>query len=179
MTAALAPAWAGLLEWALLGQPPARRFWVGLALALPGVAIMSAADSLGQGAPLGDGLAVIGGMFTAGYYVVGRSVRRRLDIATYGCLVCAFAAAPLLLLAVPITAAPLLDLPGAAWVAFAALALGPQLLGHIGFNWAIRWLPASLVSGIILLEPWRWASWAKCRRHEPLAGGRWSSPESP
>jgi len=149
----LAPAWAGLLEWAVLGEAPARRFWAGLALALPGVAIMSASDSLGSGAPMGDGLALLGGMFTAGYYVVGRSVRRRLDIATYGALVCAFAAAPLLLLAAPLTDAPLLDLPRNAWLAIVALALGPQLLGHIGFNWAIRWLPASLVSGIILLEP--------------------------
>ena len=149
----LAPVWAGLLEWVVLRDPPHRRFWLGVAVAVPGVAVMSAGDGLGEGRLVGDGLALVGGMFTAGYYLAGRSVRQRADIATYGALVCAFAALPLLLVATPLTGAPVLDLPGAVWVVVAAMGLGPQLLGHIGFNWALRWLPASFVSGIILLEP--------------------------
>lgn len=149
----LAPVWAGLMEWLLLKDPPPRRFWLGVAVALPGVALMSAGDGLGQGRLAGDGLALLGGIFTAGYYLAGRSVRQRADIATYGALVCAFAALPLLVVAAPLTGAPLLDLPGRAWVVIAAMALGPQLLGHIGFNWALRWLPASFVSAVILLEP--------------------------
>ncbi len=149
----LAPVWAGLLEWGVLKDPPPRRFWIGVAIAVPGVAIMSAGDGLGDGRVLGDGLALLGGCLTAGYYLAGRSVRQRADIATYGAWVCGFAALALLAFAAPLTGAELLDLPAGAWVVVAALALGPQLLGHVGFNWALRWLPASFVSAIILLEP--------------------------
>ena len=149
----LAPTWAGLLEWGVLRDPPPRRFWIGLALSVPGVAVMSAGDGLGDGRLLGDGLALLGGVFTAGYFVVGRRLRQRTDIATHGAGVCGFAALALGVIATPLTSAPLPDLPDGAWPVIAALALGPQLLGHIGFNWALRWLPASFVSGIILLEP--------------------------
>jgi drug/metabolite transporter (DMT)-like permease len=153
----LAPIWAGLLEWLVLRDPPGRRFWVGIAVALPGVAVMSAGEGLGEGRLAGDALALLGGLFTAGYYLAGRSVRQRADIATYGAGVCGSAALCLALVAVCLGAgslgSPLVDLPAAAWPVIAAMAFGPQLLGHIGFNWAVRWLPASLVSGIILLEP--------------------------
>ena len=38
-----------------------------------------------------------------------------------------------------------------AWMA--ALALIPQLLGHSTFNWALKYLPASVVSVTLLGEP--------------------------
>ena len=37
------------------------------------------------------------------------------------------------------------------WIAL--LALVPQLLGHTSFNWALRYLPASLVAVALLGEP--------------------------
>ncbi len=40
----------------------------------------------------------------------------------------------------------------AVWVIL-AMALGPQLLGHIGFNWAVRYVPATIIGAVILLEP--------------------------
>jgi drug/metabolite transporter (DMT)-like permease len=33
------------------------------------------------------------------------------------------------------------------------LGLGPQLLGHTSFNWALRYLPASVVGVTLLGEP--------------------------
>jgi drug/metabolite transporter (DMT)-like permease len=35
----------------------------------------------------------------------------------------------------------------------AALAIGPQLLGHSSFNWALRYLSATLIALAILGEP--------------------------
>jgi drug/metabolite transporter (DMT)-like permease len=35
----------------------------------------------------------------------------------------------------------------------AALALGPQLLGHSSFNWALKYLSATLIALAILGEP--------------------------
>ncbi|MEK0431279.1 MAG: hypothetical protein RL139_1083, partial [Gemmatimonadota bacterium] len=36
---------------------------------------------------------------------------------------------------------------------FAGIALGPMLLGHTGFNWSLRYVPAYVVSLVILGEP--------------------------
>ena len=33
------------------------------------------------------------------------------------------------------------------------MALGPQLTGHIGLNFAVRYIPASAISMFLLLEP--------------------------
>jgi len=146
----LAPVWAGLLEWRLLHAPPPRRFWLGLALAIPGVVAMSGAG--GAGGLYGDALALLGGVFGACYYVTGRSVRQRVGIGTYGPLFC-LAAALWLLPAALVTGAPLWGFEPGTWWVLAALAVGPQLLGHVGFNYAMRYVSASFVAGLTLLEP--------------------------
>lgn len=148
----LAPVWAGLLEWVLLGQPPRRRFWLGLALAIPGVALMSGLDVGGEGSLTGDALALLGGVLGGAYFLTGRVVRRRVGIGTYAFLTAAFAALALLP-AVLIVSAPVAGHPWTAWLAVVGLALGPQLLGHNGLNYALRWLPAATVTAITLLEP--------------------------
>ncbi|OGO08199.1 MAG: hypothetical protein A2Z66_01705 [Chloroflexi bacterium RBG_13_66_10] len=43
--------------------------------------------------------------------------------------------------------------PLEAYGLFVFLALGPQLLGHSSFNWALRYLPASVVGVTLLGEP--------------------------
>ena len=79
-------------------------------------------------------------------------MRARVGIGTYGSLVCV-AAALCLLPSALLVGAPLWGFPPAAWLVFVALALGPQLLGHNGFNYALRFLPASVVTTATLLEP--------------------------
>jgi len=150
----LTPVWAGLLEWAALRNPPAPRFWLGVAIALAGVALMSAG---GEGPEVGwsargDGLATLGGALGACYLVVGRSVRQRVGIHCYGSLICAAAAAWLLAAAAAV-GTPLAGFEGRTWAALGAMALGPQLLGHIGMNYAVGYLPAAVVTAVVLLEP--------------------------
>lgn len=147
----LGPIWLGLAEWVLLRQPPRRRYWIGLAMALPAVAALSF-EGLGDGSLQGDLLAVLGGMLGAAYLFIGRTVRARVGIGTYASLVCAFAAAALLPVAVW-QGLEMFVLPAWAWAGIVALALGPQLFGHNGFNYALRYLPASSVSVATLLEP--------------------------
>ena len=40
----------------------------------------------------------------------------------------------------------------AVWV-LVAMALGPQLVGHIGFAWLVRYVPATVIGAAVLLEP--------------------------
>jgi drug/metabolite transporter (DMT)-like permease len=47
----------------------------------------------------------------------------------------------------------LLDYPLVAYALLFGLAIGPQLLGHSAFNWALRYLSATFVAVAILGEP--------------------------
>jgi len=47
---------------------------------------------------------------------------------------------------------PLTGFPATAWLALVLLTLGPQLLGHSLFNFALRRLSATTISVVVLLE---------------------------
>jgi len=47
----------------------------------------------------------------------------------------------------------LLGLPPTGYLLILGLAVGPQLLGHTAFNWAIKYLSPTLVTVAILGEP--------------------------
>jgi drug/metabolite transporter (DMT)-like permease len=149
----LTPIWAGLIEWIILRSPPARHFWAGIGIALVGVAVMvvPGVDG-GASSMLGDGLAVLGGILGAAYFTMGRVVRATVAIRSYGPLSCGATAMWLAMLAFA-TDVPIFSVEGAAWWPILGLAFGPQLLGHVGFNYAVGRLPAATVAGVILLEP--------------------------
>ncbi len=151
----LNPVWAALAERFLLGRAPGSRYWLGLALSLGGVGLMATSGTgLSAVGPSlwGDGLALLGGLLGSAYMLVGRLVRQRVDIGPYGALVCASAAGWLALFALGADAA-LLGFSHRSWAALAAMALGPQLLGHIGVNYALRWISAGTVAALLLIEP--------------------------
>ncbi|MEK7736638.1 MAG: DMT family transporter [Pseudomonadota bacterium] len=62
---------------------------------------------------------------------------------------CAIALIAVALLA----AAPLWGFPAAGWACLLGLALGPQLLGHSVFNWALKHVSATFIALTILGEP--------------------------
>ena len=150
----LGPIWAGLFEWAVLSLRPSRRFWLGIALALVGVSGIVAPDSAdsAQVSLLGDGLALLGGVLAAIYLMLGRVVRATVPIAAYGSALSASAAVWLLIIA-SLLGVPLVGFAPSTWWVFVGLALGPHLCGHIGFNYALRYRPASVVGAVTLLEP--------------------------
>lgn len=144
------PMWAAGFAWAIGGPRPDRRLIGGLAVALGGVALLSTGS--GEASWLGDGLAVLGAAFSGAYLVAGRHLRAGVDNATFTAFVCGSAALWLLLPSLWM-GAPLWGFGGRDWALLAALALGPQLLGHGGFSYALGYLPAATVSGVLLLEP--------------------------
>ena len=147
----LSPLWAGIIGWIWLGERPSRGFFGGIAAAVLGVGVMSGGVATG-GDWMGDLLALVGGLLAAVYLTVGRKVRARVSIAPYGAIVCGCCALSLLPAAAA-TGAPLLGFSTGTWLAIAGMALGPQLLGHIGLNYAVRFLPAATVTAVVLLEP--------------------------
>ena len=150
----LTPVWAGLLAWIAFSEAPKSRFWGGIFVALIGVTCMALGGetAAGQSAWTGDLLALAGGILSGVYLTIGRGVRPHVDWGPYGALVCASCAGWLLAFSL-LTQAPLDVLGPHAWWVIAAMALGPQLLGHIGFAYVVRFIPAYIIGAVILLEP--------------------------
>jgi drug/metabolite transporter (DMT)-like permease len=150
------PVIVALLSAALLHEAPARRQWIGIAIAVAGAAIVAAPDlSLTVGssrrALLGDLLALMGAITAALYFLVGRRLRAKLDLWPYVALV--YGACFVVLVAFAIAVgAPLVPQASREIALFAGLALGPMLIGHTGCNWALRYLPAYVVNVALLGE---------------------------
>lgn len=140
----------------LLGEPPSRRAWLGIALAVAGAAVIGLGDAawidLGGRALLGDALAFAGSAAMAGYLLLGRVARRRLPVSTYAASVYGVAAA-VLLPACLLTGAALGGYRPGSWLALAAIVAGPQLLGHTVFNGLLASVSATVVAVAILAEP--------------------------
>ncbi|MEE9208651.1 MAG: DMT family transporter [Gemmatimonadota bacterium] len=152
------PLFVGLLSGLLLREPPARAEWIGILVAVGGATLIGLGDfglgdsGAGEDPLQGDILALVAGFLAALYFIAGRRLRAKLGLWAYVTPVYAVAA----LVAVVIASAggvPLTGFDGETWLALAGLALGPMLLGHTGFNWALKHVRAYVVSVTGLLEP--------------------------
>ncbi|MDQ3696950.1 MAG: DMT family transporter [Gemmatimonadota bacterium] len=141
-----------------LREAPSRRQWAGIGIAIAGAIVVASPaltgprSLLGNRALLGDLLALVGAVTAALYYLVGRRTRQTLDLWPYVALVYGACLLTLLLIAA-IARIPLAPQPPRELAIFAALALGPMMLGHTGMNWALRYFPAYVVNLTTLGEP--------------------------
>lgn len=152
------PIFLGL--WSLLrGEPVGRALWQGIALSVVGGLLIGWEDlTLGGGAWRGNLLALGGAIAASGYLVVGRQVRRHGSLLPY--VATAYGVGAGVLLGAGWAAGlPLLPREES-WLWIVFLGLGPQLVGHTSFNWALRRLPAPAVAVAILGEPVGAALWA-------------------
>ena len=151
------PLWVALASAIFLRERPGGAAVAGILLTLAGSVFIFAADASRTPSPdsapmLGNVLALAGALSASGYLLVGRALRSRVSLAAYIWLAYSTAAA-LLLAAAMATGVSFTSLPSAAWMFMVALALGPQLIGHTTFNWALRRLTATFVAVAILGEP--------------------------
>ncbi len=94
------PLFVALLSALLLKEHPVRGEWVGMGVAVAGAAWIGWGDAgHGSRALLGDAMAVGAAVLAAAYYIVGRALRRRVDLWSYVTVVYGAAALTLLLLA--------------------------------------------------------------------------------
>jgi drug/metabolite transporter (DMT)-like permease len=150
------PLWVGLASLLVLRERLGAAALAGIGLSLAGTIITFASDSHAvTPSPkpmLGNTLALAGALAASGYLLIGRAVRARVSLIPYVAL--AYGAAALFLItAVWMTSTPWQGFPALAWLILAALALGPQLVGHTAFNWSLRHLSATFVALSILGEP--------------------------
>ncbi len=146
------PIFVVLLSYLVLGEGVNAREAVGIAISLLGASII-AMGHVNIGSNLfGDFLALIGSISLAVYLVAGRRLREKLDLAPYTASVYGTSGILLLLIAGSL-GIPLSGYPIREWAIFLALALIPSGLGHNSYNYALKYLKASVVSVSILGEP--------------------------
>jgi drug/metabolite transporter (DMT)-like permease len=148
------PLFVGLASGLLLREPLRRSTIAGVAVAVAGGAVVGLTD-LGQagGASLrGDLLALLGAAAVSGYILVGRGLRQRVSLIPYVGIVYTTAAIALLALAL-VSGSALQGFTPKGWLFVALLALGPQLIGHTSYNWALKHVSAIFVTVTILAEP--------------------------
>ena len=146
------PIWVAVLQFLAGRGTPSRATLAALALAIAGAAIVSSSGHGGEGALLGDLLAVAGGMAMAGYLLLSRESQNGLPFRTY--LGIAYGMAGLLLWAAVLltgTTASGYDLR--TWWALGAMAAVSQLIGHSGYNWSLRHLNPLFVAVVSVGEP--------------------------
>ncbi len=158
------PLWVALLSPLFLRETPSRRVWTGMGLALLGGLIVGLSDSctiegcpplsdlLAGSAFYGNFLALVGAWTVAGYLLIGRRLRAKLSLMPYIFIVYGAAAIALVGYMLCAKQSPF-GYTSVIYLWLLALALIPQLIGHSTYNWALRYIPASLVSITTLGEP--------------------------
>lgn len=161
------PLWVALVSPIFLKEHLSRAALIGLGLSLLGGTIVGLADAcswnfglrcpslstaLEGRAMWGNFLALIGAWAVTGYFVIGRKLRARMSLIPYIFLVYSVSALALLA-TVFITREPLTGYKPVTYLWIVLLALVPQLIGHSTYNWALRYIPATLVATVNLGEP--------------------------
>lgn len=154
------PAWTAVLAPWFGQERTSKRQWQGIGLCAIGIGVLAfwpEADSAARPAIatnplLGSLLALTGAISFAMFLILGRDVQRRVPSlvylsGTYG------SAAVFLLLACLISSTHLVGFPTATYGWLIALALVPQLIGHTGYNLALRFFTAATVSILLVGEP--------------------------
>jgi drug/metabolite transporter (DMT)-like permease len=147
------PVFVAILAYMLFGERTSPLSFAGILVALAGTTVIAGDGSVGSAAILGNALALVGAVTVAVYVLIGRSSRTGgVGVLPYSIVV--YSAAALTLLPVTLLlGAQLWGYSGETWFWLWAITLGPQIMGHTVFNWALRYVEASIVSGTILAEP--------------------------
>jgi drug/metabolite transporter (DMT)-like permease len=150
---ALNPLFVAVFARFLLSESIGRRVVAGMATAIAGSILIGGTDfHAGSTAIVGDAMALGGAVAGALYLVTGRALKDRYPLLTY--VLAVYGTAALVLAAVAVASGvPLWGYSTRTYVLFLLLAALPQLVGHTSFNYALRFLPASMVSVVILSEP--------------------------
>jgi len=147
------PLYVALLSPLLLREPVERRVWLAIAVGTLGAAVMASEDLReGLGTLGGDLYALLGGVASAAYIMVGRRVRPYVSWERYTGIVYPLSALGLVAMML-IAGDAVTGYSTKTYVMMGLLALVPQVIGHTSINWSLAHFSAVLVSIAILLEP--------------------------
>jgi drug/metabolite transporter (DMT)-like permease len=144
-----APIFVGIGTWLFFKRRPARRFWIGLALAMTGAVIVIAANAApGTGATgdlTGAFMSIAAAVFFAGYLLATEHVREEVDTLTFSTIAIVGSVATVLLVCV-VLGMPLSGFSTRTWLALLGLGLISQLGAYLALTYALGHLPATVTS---------------------------------
>jgi len=147
------PIFVGIGSWLFLRERIRLNLVLGIALSVLGSGLIGYGDmSLSKETLMGDGLALLGAIAASGYLLVGRKMRKDHDLFAYIFPVYSTAGLILIFFSL-IFQKSFYGYSPHTYLFLFFLALIPQLIGHTTFNWALKYLPASMVAVTILGEP--------------------------
>jgi len=143
-----------VLSYVVLGERLARRRQLAVGVGVAGALLLGWGDLGGEATrPLiGNALAVAAAVLVSIYLLIGRVVRRKRSWLAYLFPLYTVVALTTLVVAA-VRGAPLLGFSATFYGLCALMALGPSLVGHGSFNYALRYLPAAVVGLLALIEP--------------------------
>jgi drug/metabolite transporter (DMT)-like permease len=148
-----APLWVGLGALVFFREKLNLRFWAGLLLAMAGAVFILGLDSL-RAVSLGAGtlLGLLAGLFYGSYILLTQWGRASLDSLTYFWPAALSSTLSLFILCLAL-GQPLTGYPANTYLNFLALGLITQVVGYLVINYALGYLPASIVSPTLLGQP--------------------------
>jgi drug/metabolite transporter (DMT)-like permease len=148
-----APLWVGLGARVVFRERLNRAFWIGLLFAIAGAVAILGLDSLRAASfGLGTLLGLSAAVFYGSYFLITQRGRESLDSLTY--FWPAAASSTLALFALNLAfRQPLIGYSTSTYLNFVAQGLVVQVLGYLAMNYALGYLPASLVAPTMLGQP--------------------------
>ena len=130
--------------------------WAGIFIAITGSVVLGYsdynADAQFSNPALGNGLALLAAAIFAAYFLIGRKVRQHHSWIGYVFPVYAWAAVTCIVFLFLVEGF-VIPTDSKLLLIGAALAIGPQIMGHGSLNYAVKYVPPTLLSTLILSEP--------------------------
>ena len=147
------PVFVATISYFLWGEQLSRLTIIGMLVALVGVVVINYSGfTFGSRAILGDVLALLAGFAMGAYLIIGGQLRSRIDILAYLTMLYTFSAV-MLLITTLLLGYNLFGYSSTTYLMLILLAIVPQLIGHSSLNIAIRLVPVTVVSVVIIGEP--------------------------
>jgi drug/metabolite transporter (DMT)-like permease len=148
------PLFIAILGWIILRDRLSRRSILAIGVGVAGATMIGLGDTASGDFPragFGNAMALTAALLVAVYLLIGRAVRQRASLLAYLFPVYLASAVTtwIVLLATGTPVAQPWHILGLCLL----LALGPQLVAHSAFNFAVRYVPAALIGLATLAEP--------------------------
>jgi drug/metabolite transporter (DMT)-like permease len=147
------PLWVALFALFIFREKLRGVFWLGLAVALTGAALVMGSDflrhpTLGRG----DLMASAAAIFYAAYQLITQRGRKQIDPLRYMWLVGLSATIGMFIMNIVLGNA-FTGYPAQTWIIFFVTAIVSQMIGYLAITYALGHLPASVVSPTLIGQP--------------------------
>lgn len=146
-----APLWVGLGAFFFFKERPPVWFWWGLLLAMMGAMVILGVDALND-VGLGTLFGLLAGIFYGAYFLVMQRVRQQMSALTSFWLA-TVSATIILAFGSLLLDQPLTGYSTNTYLNFLALGVVVQVMGQLALNYALGYLPASIVAPSALGQP--------------------------